>query len=146
MDGLTGTNERNEKTEEGFVRIQWNRKYECGNQIIDTQHKKLFQLSNELLVAMLEPQEKTVCEQLMEELIEEIAVHFNTEESIIEAAGYPEFREHREIHKEMLALASDIIQGYKADNIDPEDVFNFLAVHIVHEDMLEEDRKFFAYV
>jgi len=129
----------------GFVRLEWNKAYECANKQIDEQHRNLFGRSNRLLTAMIDLQEKAVCQQYIEELISDVSKHFKTEEQILEQSGYPYVEKHREIHRELVDKALTMARRHKEGQLEIAEVFDYLAIQMVSQHMLIEDRKFFPY-
>ena len=145
VDDLNLEEKESATLQTGFLRLEWNTAYECGNLQIDEQHQNLFKLANMLLTAMIAPQEKAVCHQYIEALISDISKHFKTEEQLIEEAGYPHTEEHRQIHKKLTNDALKIARHHKTGRLKIAEVFHFLAMEVVSQHMLNEDRKFFAY-
>lgn len=131
---------------EGFIRLKWRKEYESGNEQIDKQHYYLFKLSNILLAAMIESEDMTTCLQYMEQLLLDITEHFQTEEKIIEAAGFPDNEEHRKTHQDLIKKAEKLVQQYKDGTNGIGEVFYFLTVQVVKQHLLLEDRKFFTYL
>ncbi|SHO53309.1 bacteriohemerythrin [Desulfopila aestuarii] len=127
-----------------YIRLEWSKAYECGNDVIDEQHRQLFQCANALLSAMISGQENDICLQLIQELIAGIAEHFSTEEQLIEAAGFQYHKEHKQIHRELTEKAEHIAQTHQAGKLNVAEVFQFLAVEVVSQHMFKEDRRYFA--
>lgn len=145
IDTLSARKSKTESTQTGFVRLEWNSAYECGNKKIDGQHQTLFRLSNDLLASMIAQQPKEVCRQKMDNLIAEVSRHFQTEEELIIKAGYPHYEDHRKIHRELVNKALEMATRHEAGQIEIAEVFHFLAVQVVNQHMLNDDRQFFAY-
>lgn len=143
LDDLTAEEKEGETLQTGFIRLEWNKAYECGNKQIDEEHRNLFKLANTLLTAMIAHQEKSVCQKYIEELISEALQHFKTEEQIIAEAGYQDTQAHGQIHLKLENEALRIARRHKKGKIPIAEVFHFLAVQLVNEHMLYEDRKFF---
>ena len=146
VDDLTILEKKGETLQTGFFHLEWNRAYECGNKQIDEQHRNLFKLANILLTAMMASQEKAVCHQHIEALISDISDHFTTEEQLIEAAGYPYTQEHIKIHQKLTHDALKIARRHKTGQLEIAEVFHFLAIQVVSQHLLDEDRKFFNYL
>lgn len=144
LDELAAKERRDEALQTGFLRLEWNKAYECGNKQIDEEHRNLFKLANTLLTAMIAHQEKSVCQKYIEELIFEALQHFKTEEKLIAEAGYPYTQEHSQIHLELENEALRIARLHKTGKIAIAEVFHFLALQLVSQHMLYEDRRFFS--
>jgi len=69
--------------------------------VLDDQHKKLFDLTNELFTAMSARRGREVAGDILCRLLEYAAVHFEAEEKLMEEHQYPELDSHRGEHKAM---------------------------------------------
>ena len=130
--------------QDGFVQLVWNKAYECGNAVIDEQHKQLFRCANSLLSAMISGQEKDICLRYIKNLLAEITEHFACEEQLLEEAGYLSCAEHREIHRQLMEKAQHVAQLHQAGQLDVAIVFQFLAIEVVRQHLLVEDRRYFS--
>ena len=83
--------------------FDWNDSYSVGVADIDTQHKKLFALINELYDSTNKGRANDVLERILGELIEYTKFHFKTEEQLLEQNGYPGLPEHRIAHRRLLS-------------------------------------------
>ena len=144
---LTGSNGSNqpENIAPGFITLVWRSAYECGNSLIDQQHRKLFEDSNQLLTAVLAQQPKADIMMLIQGLLADIVQHFRDEEALISQAGFPDVEEHRQIHNTLVGQAIDLAKQFEEDQLKMGDLFSFLAYEVVARHMLAEDRKFFPY-
>lgn len=129
-----------------LLHLKWNESYECGNKTIDGQHRNLFRLANLLLNALLDGQTRESCQNRINTLNNEISKHFDTEEEIIEASGYPGLEKHKKIHQGLLEKAKEAAKRYGEENLGLGEVLNFLIVDVVSEHMLREDVKFYEYL
>lgn len=144
LDEMTDRSTAIENLQAGFVRLEWSKAYECGNQVIDTQHRNLFKHANALLTALIAKQDKSMCQKLIDQLIVEVENHFTAEERITKTAGYQLVAEHHKIHDELLTQAKLLAHKYRTQHIEPADIFQFLAIEVVSQHLLIEDRKFFS--
>lgn len=145
VDTLTERDMQEKALHTGFIRLEWNKAYECGNKQIDEQHRNLFDRSNKLLTAMIDRQETAICQQYIEELICDVSDHFKAEEQIIEQSAYPNVEEHRHIHQTLTDTALAMAKRHKEGQLEITEVFDYLAIQVVSQHMLIEDRKFFSY-
>lgn len=129
-----------------FIRLTWNAAYACGSPIIDAQHRRLFDGANALLVALMTGQPKAACVARIEELLHDTLVHFRDEEAIVREAGYPDIENHVRIHQNLLRKAQALATRYVDGELTPGELFDFLAMDVVANHMLGEDRKFFSYI
>lgn len=80
--------------------IEWKDRYSVGIIEIDAQHKKLFQLYNNLIEAMHQGVGIKELGKALDELLEYSVWHFMTEENYMEKYKYPELENHKKIHNE----------------------------------------------
>jgi hemerythrin len=86
----------------------WNDSYKTGISTIDTQHKKLVDLINELHDAMTKGQGNQVIGKIVNELVNYTITHFAAEERLMKQAGYADFDAHKKIHDDFTAKVRDM--------------------------------------
>lgn len=129
-----------------FVRLVWRPAYECGHELIDRQHRILFEDSNQLLDAVINNHPKEEIARLIDVLLKDVVQHFEDEEAIFKDAGYPQAEEHCRAHADLVAKALDLSVRYAADKLTLGELFGFLANEVVAKHLLADDRKFFSYL
>ncbi|MCL1815112.1 MAG: bacteriohemerythrin [Treponema sp.] len=99
------------------VLVTWEEKYVIGIELIDTQHKELLNLTNELYRACLTGEEGPMFKEIMHRMVEYVRFHFNAEQKLLEKINYPLFLEHKKQHDDMvksiLDAAKDFNEGKK---------------------------------
>lgn len=130
----------------GFIRLIWHSAYQCGNALIDGQHRKLFDDANALFAAILGDQGHDETTRLIGTLIQDTCVHFTDEEAIFTRAGFPGAAEHAASHRQLLAQADDVVKRFHAGTLDVGGLFHFLASELVARHMFGADREFFPYL
>ena len=83
--------------------FQWKEDYLVGQPEIDTQHKKLFQLADQLHAAMTAGKGKDVLLKTLGDLIDYTKRHFAAEEKLMQKANYPEYPAHKVFHDKLTA-------------------------------------------
>jgi len=111
---------------------------------IDEQHKQLIAIINELHDSMLEKKSGDIMEGLFERLLRYVAVHFETEERLMETYDYPGFEAHKVQHDELAARVRSMREDQRQGRIVVSlDVMNFLkdwlVRHIKGTDRLYSD-------
>ncbi len=81
--------------------ILWNDSYSIGVTLIDTQHKKLIKIINELNDAMGSGKGKEILSKVLFELINYVNTHFKTEEEYMVKYSYEEYEQHRYEHEKL---------------------------------------------
>lgn len=120
--------------------IKWSHVFESGHPIIDSEHKELLVLANNLLDIHLD---KSLFIEKLKHLVNEIIQHFESEESILEAVEYEALMSHRQVHEEIKLLIHDLIERFIQNEISSEDVVvKILQTYIVGH-LITEDSKFF---
>lgn len=117
----------------------WNDSYKTGINTIDTQHKKLVDLINELHDAMTKGQGNQVMGKIVNELVNYTVTHFSTEERLMKQAGYADFDAHKKIHDDFTAkvreLQKDLAGGKKMMSLQVSNFLkDWLSGHIMGTD------------
>ncbi len=108
--------------------IDWKDVFKTGIGTIDSQHKQLVQLTNELNDAMKEGKAKTVLNNIIAALAQYTASHFTAEEQYFDKFAYPERTGHKKEHAEFVAKVSGFQKGLEEGKIALSiEVVNFLA-------------------
>ncbi len=102
--------------------FEWNESYSVGYPEIDTQHKRLFKLAEDLNSAMAAGKGKQMLSQTLANLINYTKGHFASEERLMQRYGYPEYPQHKVEHDKLtaqvLAFQSDFSAGRVMLSID----------------------------
>jgi diguanylate cyclase (GGDEF)-like protein/hemerythrin-like metal-binding protein len=123
-----------------FVRLSWRTAYECGHSVIDEQHRGLFNDANMLLGAVLSRRPLVEVAALVDMLIDHVVQHFNDEEMIIIAAGYPGAAQHAASHRTLVDKAVELANSFYVGSVVIGELFKFLAHDVVARHLLGEDR------
>ena len=126
-----------------FMQLAWRPAYQSGNALIDEQHRALFSDASRLLTAILSKRTSEEVGALIDVLIPGVARHFQDEEAIIAAAGFPGAAEHAAIHRELVDRAGRLVDRFHAGTLGVGELFEFLANDLIARHLLEADRSFF---
>ncbi|MFT3847262.1 MAG: diguanylate cyclase [Propionivibrio sp.] len=127
-----------------FIHLVWHSAYECGNAVIDEQHRSLFADANRILSAVLAERPVNELAELIDHLMGDVVRHFKDEEAIIATAGFPGTAEHRAIHSQLLDRALKLVGRFHAGTLEVGELFQFLGYDLVAQHMLSADREFFS--
>jgi len=94
--------------------FEWKDQYSVGYLPIDIQHKRLFQLADELHAAMLAGKGKDVQSRTLHELIVYTKQHFGTEEGLMQKAGYPDYPRHKAEHDKLTKQVVDFQKNFES--------------------------------
>ncbi|TAL35431.1 MAG: bacteriohemerythrin [Spirochaetes bacterium] len=87
--------------------ISWDEKYSVGFDLIDEQHKRLFDLTNGLHDAVMVRSADSAMGRSLRDLVEYTVYHFAAEEELMRANNYPTFTEHKALHDALTRQAAD---------------------------------------
>lgn len=122
-----------------YAPFVWDARYATGIEVIDSQHQRLFGLTNQLLQAAAENANNSLMGELLAQIEEYASTHFSHEESIMEWAGYANIAEHRDQHallrEELDFFRAELDKGALSPHELAEFMQSWLAKHIIHEDM-----------
>jgi len=120
--------------------VSWTSDLSVGVHTIDTDHKLLLSLINQLHDAIEEGQGQDTVGSVLNALLDYTAYHFGREEALMEASGYPDLDQHKKTHADLKAKLTTIRDAHKTDpqSIRDKDVLDFLktwlAEHIRGKD------------
>lgn len=116
-----------------------------GNADIDAQHRHLLDLAASLSRCAEDPQDQST-DVVLEHLVRYMAWHFRTEESVMEAAGYPQIEEHRSEHQACLEHLSELLEPLRRNHtLDTEGLQSFLSTWLDGH-LAQSDRKYQLYL
>ena len=114
--------------------FSWNEDYCIGDATVDSQHKYLFSVANELV----DSQDKAELTNNAMKLFRYVREHFDYEEAVMRQIEYPAYREHVAMHEELITQLSAISSDIRNDRWSVAELQQFmdrwLTVHIVEED------------
>lgn len=129
-----------------YMRLGWRKAYESGHSLIDSQHRDLFDLANNLLTSVIgdRPDDEVVPQ--VESLVADLTKHFHDEEVIFRSVGYSSADDHAEIHRSLIIRANNLVENFKQGELSVGELFNYIAYDFIAKHMLSEDRKFFGLI
>ena len=94
--------------------ISWSEKYNTGIEFVDSQHKELVNLTNQLYKACLSGHEtaKTVFKEAMNRMVNYVRFHFGAEEELLLRINYPSYAEHKKQHEQLIQKILDAAKNY----------------------------------
>lgn len=95
----------------------WGPMFEVGVQQIDTQHRKLFDLANELADAVREGKGALPLGKILNELTTYTQIHFAAEEQLMSQHGYPATAEHKACHQELTKRVAEFKRALQAGDV-----------------------------
>jgi methyl-accepting chemotaxis protein/methyl-accepting chemotaxis protein-1 (serine sensor receptor) len=126
--------------------FEWDRRFELGIAVIDSQHQRLFQRAQLLHSAMNAGQGRLVTYELLKGLLEYTETHFRDEEQLMQRSGYPEFDAHRAKHDALTGKVREFAAELEAGraNVSVE-LMTFLRDWLYNH-ILKSDTQYAPYV
>jgi len=128
--------------------IAWKKEYELGNSFVDSQHKRLFELVNNIGKSCRENEDVgSLCETL-DFLLQYTLQHFSDEEALQLKHNFPEYEYHKKLHDEFEATVREKVSEFKKTGSTDElnDTVNEIVITWLVNHILKEDMKIGAYI
>lgn len=126
--------------------LSWHDQYLIGESTIDAEHKQLFGLINDFHTQWLELRNRQQAALLMNRLMQYAESHFQHEENLMAAAGYPDLTRHAETHFGLTQTLFDLYaELVECDQRLEHDLLKFLKSWLV-EHIVRCDYEFRDYL
>lgn len=129
-----------------YVRINWDRRWESGHEIIDQQHRELLEVSNHLLERFLSKDQSVPTLESLDGLCQLIIAHFDDEENYQKTLGYPNHETHSEKHRLLTNRVMMFREKFESGEVLPSTFFTFIIDEVIMNHLLTEDVKFYPYI
>ena len=125
---------------------EWTEKYSVGNTLVDAYHHIFFQMVTEYRAALLE-QFPPAMDDRIAFLVDYTLMHFESEEKLMQNAGYPDLEAHKEQHNLFREKMLDLQKRYREDNkaVSAEEVLYLIQDWFTHH-ILGTDMEFKPYL
>lgn len=119
----------------------WDSKLETGDERVDSQHRALFGMLNEVVDAVESGEGNAQVGNVLERLSEYVAVHFTEEQTLMESAGLPseDLSAHTAAHLELTRRTREFILQWRAQQVEATELADFLAEWLTSH-ILEKDQ------
>lgn len=125
--------------------FEWKDNYSVGIKEIDDQHKKLFEIVNQLYNAFQYNTQNEEMMEILENLASYTKYHFKTEENLFTKYNYGQQKEHIALHEEFVDKVKKWIDANKAGKTSiTYEIMNFLRNWLVNH-IQDEDKKYLAF-
>ncbi|HLM97975.1 MAG TPA: bacteriohemerythrin [Bryobacteraceae bacterium] len=113
--------------------FQWSEAHSVGHPDIDSQHKRLFQLAEQLHAAMTAGKGKQCLSTTLGNLIAYTKRHFADEEMLMQSHRYPFYQQHRAEHQELTEKVVKFQKSFEADRAAVSvELMQFLSSWLTH--------------
>jgi hemerythrin-like metal-binding protein len=116
-----------------------------GNPVLDTEHLGLFNDMNNLRAAIRSGQPVNEVYAAIDVVIRDVVQHFQDEEAILMATGYPGTSKHVALHRELVSYATARAGRIHTGLIGVGELFRSLARDVLARHMLDADQEFISY-
>ena len=95
-----------QETDRNIVQLVWKESFYCGHDLIDSQHKGLFERSNRMFDAITSNCPVSEVSGLFSDLLAALFLHFDDEEKVMREIGYTGVSKHAGEHERLRAKAA----------------------------------------
>jgi hemerythrin len=108
--------------------LHWNNSFLVNFEIIDTQHKGLVDMTNELILGCEggNVTQDVLFIKTLRKAVEYAQVHFATEEKYMRQVNYPDFAVHKKEHEMFVAEVAKQLKAFEENRNDPAVLVGFL--------------------
>lgn len=128
--------------------VAWSKDFELGCELVDSQHKHLFELVDKIGIACSDGTDTEILNETLDFLLNYTAQHFIDEEALQLKYEYPDYENHKKLHEEFKITVSEKVVEFKEtgstkelSNAVTKVVVKWLVRHI-----LQEDKKIGEYI
>lgn len=95
--------------------LSWDDSYSVGIDSMDTDHKRLIHLINNLQTAIDYKTDTQFERQTLDEVIDYTKYHFKREEDFMQEHGYADYQAHKTEHENMISKVNAFVKAYEDD-------------------------------
>lgn len=121
--------------------IEWTPALSVGHEVLDQQHRTLFDLVNDLDTAGQQGQGQAAVAGLLEDLLLYTSTHFAAEEAVLAEHGYEQLAQHRAQHRELVTTLVGFRRDLAAGRAFLAD-FRLLLASWLEGHIVEDDREY----
>jgi hemerythrin len=121
--------------------VTWSASYSIGVKLIDDQHKGLLDIVNDLFnhATGKEAEERIYFKEVIDQAVQYIKMHFQTEEKLMISTKFPGYEEHKKSHDEFTLMVVKSVKDFGSGKRLVLEKFayflkNWVLTHIAVED------------
>lgn len=120
----------------------WKDIYSVGNERIDHEHKKLFDIAQEAFNIVDESKRAYKIKEVIIALYSYLQTHFEHEEDYMESISYPHLESHKKLHETITHSMNDFLKKLPSLNIElfEKELARLIDIALVQH-IIQEDRK-----
>ena len=130
-----------------LLRLVWQEAYQSGNELVDREHRELFDRTNDVIDAWYQREaEPAQFEAAFDRLLGSVAAHFADEEALLARLGWDGLADHALAHQHLLERAREMAGAVREGKIGLGAILDYVANEVVIRHLDVYDRKFFPLV
>jgi hemerythrin len=128
--------------------VKWDDGFLLGDEQVDYQHRKLFDLVNSLLSSCDAETDMKKLQDTLDFLVGYAVQHFDDEEALQIRCNFPEYERHKQLHDDFKVTVLELVQRFKETNSPSQLSYDIKKVLIkwLFKHILEEDKKIGKYL
>ena len=91
--------------------IEWDERWSIGDELIDSQHKGLVKLVNDIVFSCEESDFDIPA--ALSFLVNYTVTHFDDEEKLQQKHGFPEYKKHKQMHEDLKETVGKLVAEYE---------------------------------
>jgi len=121
---------------------EWNPSFSVSVKKFDEQHRKIFELLNQLYEALKTGEGSRIILDILQSLISYTDTHFVEEEQMMQSIDYPGIGQQKQQHKELLDHILELKQKFISGDSDlvPVNTLSFLNSWLVNHIQIEDKK------
>ena len=123
--------------------ITWKKFYSVDCEELDAQHHQILDIINDLYELMLNGKENPELKGFLDRLVQYTKSHFQREEELMKACGYPKLDEHMQLHQQMRQKTLDLRKNMSAVNA--QNLLQFLKKWWINH-ICDTDKQYSTYI
>lgn len=122
--------------------VAWDDSFKVGHQMIDSQHKRLFEIADELYNLTQASQERKDADTaiVLEDCAKYVNFHFGCEEKLMEDSAYGDIESHINQHKAFTSYVATLMSDFgRGNKVNLDELYDFIAEWLVNH-ICSEDK------
>ena len=119
--------------------LEWSPIYSVSNVALDSQHKQIIKLANDLYTTASSNASKEIVKKSIVRMRIILETHLRYEETLLKYSSFPECENHRKIHRALLIKTAELFDMHKQRTVSISEILMFIKKwwlsHIIVEDM-----------
>ena len=128
--------------------ILWSKEYELGCDFVDSQHKRLFELVNNISKACNDGEDVKILDETLDFLLQYTVQHFIDEEAYQIKHEFPDYERHKQLHEDFKETIGEKVTEFRKKGSTKylSDTVNKIVVKWLVDHILMEDMKIGVYI